>query len=250
VKIEGLTRWQLTTATQETGPTLTTRTKVSSATAEQGSIEPAAIYHGSSHNSGESSLSLGSKQLYAQMLYSQSEWDEYMKVPPNVISGLGEPSAELRRRYDVALSSLSPELKAKDWSFSVSDGELVFARGQDQLSDEDLAALREALHDAGVESAANAVADVVVEAIETDRYWMYRHLGSGIGSYDVSKQNFGDVVNLRMYLEDYREGGRYDPHLRNPTDYALAYAIGGYGIMEQIGANAKQVEVPRRMVFV
>ncbi len=97
---------------------------------------------------------------------------------------------------------------------------------------------------------ANAVADVAVKAIEDDRYWMYRHLGSGIGSYDISKKNFGDIVNLRKYREDYREGNRYDPHLRNPTDYALGYAGGGYEIMEQFAGNPKQIEVPRRTIVV
>ncbi len=75
--------------------------------------------------------------------------------------------------------------------------------------DEELASLHATFDNAGAEQAAVAVANVAVEAIEKDRYWMYRHLGSGYGVYDLSEKNFDDIIDLRQYMEDYREGGRY-----------------------------------------
>jgi hypothetical protein len=212
--------------------------------------QPAVIYHGTESPGGNSLLNKTGTRVYAQMLYTQQEWDEYMKVPLGMMWDIGAPSGDLRRAYDAALSHLSPELQAKDWGFSVSDGQLVVTRGSDHLSDDEIAAIHGALQGAGAEDAANAVADVAVKAIEEDRYWMYRHLGKGIGSYDVSTENFGDIVNLRTYMEDFREGNRYGLHLVNPTDYAQAYAGGGAALMEQIEAGAKQIDVPRRNVFV
>jgi hypothetical protein len=184
------------------------------------------------------------------MLYTQEEWDENMKVPPGVITKIGPPSGGLRWAYDAALSRLSPELRAKDWGFSVSDGHLVLTTGADPLSDAETAAILGAFQEAGVQEAANAVADVIVQAIEEDRYWLHRYLGKGIGFYDVSTRNFGDIVDLRTYMEDFREGNRYDPHLVDPTNYACGYGMGGFAIMEQIATRATKIDVPKRMIFV
>jgi hypothetical protein len=214
------------------------------------STEPAAIYHGAENPASESLLNKTGVRLYAQMLYTQEEWDESMKIPPGVLTGVGQPSADLRRAYDDALSRLTPELRAKDWGFSVSEGKLVLTTGADSLSDQEIATIRLAFQDAGVEDAANAVANFVVKAIEEDRYWMYRYLGKGIGRFDVSISNFGEIVNLRSFMEDLREGGRYDPHLVDPTNYSVGYESGKFALMEQIEARAKQIEVPVRMVFV
>lgn len=211
--------------------------------------QPAAVYHAGEAPGGDSLLNKTGVRLYAQMLYTQQEWDEAMKIPPGIMPDIGKPSSALRYAYDAALSQLSPELRAKDWGFSISDGKLVLT-GADALSDGESAAILAALRAAGVEETAKGLADFVVNALEEDRYWSYRYLGKGIGGYDVSATNFGDIVDLRTYMEDFREGGRYDPHLVDPTDYVHGYYAGGLAIMEQVAANANRIEVPRRQVFV
>jgi hypothetical protein len=53
-------------------------------------------------------------------------------------------SAALKSAYSQALSKLPPALQAKDWRFTISDGNLVFAAGENDLSAQDLLDLRAA----------------------------------------------------------------------------------------------------------
>lgn len=241
--MDALNRSQLINAAQAAGAVSSpSATKDQTLPVSEPPADPAAIYHG---------LERGERRFYAELLYSTAEWDEYMATSsPIFMDKIGAPSGALRVAYDDALSALSPELREKDWSFSVSDGRLVIEAGRDELSDEELASLHAAFDNAGAEQAAVAVANVAVEAIEKDRYWMYRHLGSGYGVYDLSEKNFDDIIDLRQYMEDYREGGRYALNPVDPTNYTVIYGGGGRALMDQIKQNSETIEVPRRKVIV
>ncbi|ROU00687.1 hypothetical protein EB809_06100 [Marinobacter sp. R17] len=151
---------------------------------------------------------------------------------------LGNASANLKYSYDAALESLSPDLAEKDWGFSISGGELTVTAGSDALSEQETDSIREALLSAGVEYGAGRVSSTVIEAVQLDRG--PAGVSNGIGRYDVSEENFGDVVDLRQYLQSHAPGGRYGQHRVDPSDIAGLFYTGGQAMMDQIVAKAEE----------
>jgi hypothetical protein len=79
----------------------------------------------------------------------------------------------------------------------------------------------------------------VITALRYDREWGADDVTNGIGRFDVSEKNFGDIVNLRAYLDDFGPKGRYGHDLIDPTDYETLYWVGGRPMMEMIAARAE-----------
>lgn len=149
--------------------------------------------------------------------------------------GVAKASATLRHSYEGAVSTLSPELLEKDWGFSVQNERLVLLQGEDALSETERATLTQAL--SGVESAANDVANTMIRAIELDRVDGH---SKGIGRFDVSQANFGNLVDLRGYLFSHGPDAAYGRTLKDQRDYEHLYFLtGGMALMDQIAARAE-----------
>nr|WP_298728723.1 hypothetical protein [uncultured Steroidobacter sp.] len=208
-------------------------TKVAPATAATSAPGPAAIYHPSKSESPSELGGLGDIKVYSWD--SKVEENERMLIESMDIwiQQLPAVSAGLRRAYDTATADLSPELLKKDWGFSVSNGELIVLEGSDALSDGELATLKLALTE--LTPAANAVAETTTRMIVLDRGTY--GFSNRIGRFDVSTENFADVVDLRKYLLAHGPNGKYN-QARDPSDLESVFSMGGWAIMDQIEANA------------
>lgn len=153
--------------------------------------------------------------------------------------GLRDTSAGLRRAYEAAISKLPTHLQEKDWAFSVANGSLVFTEGSNPLSDRDRAMLNEAFSSTNVERHANQVASTVIRAFELERG--PNGVSTWFGRFDVSNENFADIVDLRTYLLSHGPEGKYG-WWRQPeqlSDYDNLYFTGDYAMMDQIYVRAE-----------
>ncbi len=128
---------------------------------------PGVIYHGSEPYSRPSTGYPSGVEVYAQLLATEEEQRNYDKMFEMITWGIGQASDAMRDSYDVAMTIIAPELAAKDWSFSVSNGKLVFIEGEDELTPEELASLRDAFLVADVPAGANEVANTLITALES-----------------------------------------------------------------------------------
>jgi len=197
---------------------------------------PSVIYHGAKENSLDTGGFVIDK-IYKMPQESHeatnARLDEMMVA---LSTGVATASAGLKRSFDTAMESLSPDLQEKDWGFSVSNGSLEFSEGSDALTTEERATLKSAFSVADVEYQANQVASTMIRALELNRG--PAGVSNGIGRFDVSQGNFGDIVDLRSYLQVHEPGGSYDLNPIDPNDYESRFAYGGRALMGQISANA------------
>lgn len=200
---------------------------------------PSAVYHGSEKsplpNTGGGVITnvyVGSTETNEQASARLSE------VVHLLSKGLGTASADLKHSYDAAIARLSPDLVEKDWGFSIKGGELAVIAGSDDLSKQETNTIHDALLGAGAAYSADMVSDTVIRALELDRG--PAGVSNGIGRYDVSKENFGDAVDLRVYLQSHAPGGRYGQHRVDPSDVAGLFYTGGQAMMDQITAKAEE----------
>jgi hypothetical protein len=168
------------------------------------------VYHSSSAPASASLLSQSGVNAYIQLLNALSTQEQTASSANLLTSSLLEASATLKSAYMQAVSRLSPQLQTSDWRFSVSDGNLVFAPGQDELSAQDLADIGQAFAGSNVEWAANQVATAITSMQSQ------RESGADFGSlawgrFAVDDSNFSEVVDLRAYLVATAPGGNYDP---------------------------------------
>ena len=197
---------------------------------------PSVVYHGAKENPLDTGGFVIDK-IYKMPQESNEAADARMiEMMQTLSTGVATASAGLKRTYEMAMESLSPDLQEKDWGFSVSNGSLNFSEGSDALSTEERTALKEAFSVADVEYQANQVASTMIRALELNRG--PAGVSNGIGRFDVSQENFGDIVDLRSYLQVHEPGGSYDMKTIDPTDYKSHFAAGGRALMDQISANA------------
>lgn len=148
--------------------------------------------------------------------------------------------------YDAAVKSLSKELQQKDWGFSVSDGQLVFFEGDDELTEEDLAELRKAFADTDVAYSANKVADAVVESVNLRRQSGEPTNTLAWGRFLVDRKNFSEVVDLREFTTSIMPGGEYNQWSVNPEDLTVMHTvIGPRAMIDLLIANAKALPTGR-----
>src|SRR5690242_10111582 len=105
-------------------------------------------------------------EAYLQLLSSLATDQAHEKAAGLLTTDLRTASAALRTAFFEAASRLPSDLSSKDWKFSVSNGELVFTAGQDELSTQDLTALRIAFATSNVGSAAKQVAEVILQIVQ------------------------------------------------------------------------------------
>jgi hypothetical protein len=178
---------------------------------------PAVVYHSSAPSASPSLLTQNGVNAYVQLLHALSTAGQNEKSAHLLTNTLLGASAALKSAYSQALARLPPALQAKDWRFSVSGGNLVFAAGEDELSAQDLVDLKAAFVSSNVESAANQLAAAITTMDAK------RSLGADFGSlawgrFEVDETNFGRVVDLRAYLTATAPGGKYNPGTANPGD--------------------------------
>ena len=170
--------------------------------------DPPVVYHGSTPANSPSLLTQRGVNAYVQLLNALSTAGQSEKSAHLLTNTLLTSSALLKSAYSQAVSKLPAALQAKDWRFSVSDGNLVFAAGEDDLSAQDLLDLRAAFASSNVELAANDVAAAITamgakQGSTTD-------LGSlAWGRLAVDDTNFAQAVNLRTFLTDTAPSGKY-----------------------------------------
>ena len=153
-------------------------------------------------------------------------------------TGLGAPSGALRYDYQAALSKLSPALQQKDWGFSVSNDQLVFTQGKDELSAQDLMNLQNTFGGTGAAAVAQQVANATLSLVSVARQITPNRSGS-LGSYELTANNFSKVVDLRAYLTSHGPGGPYGQYRTDKSDYSTMYQITGvYAMYDQIAAKA------------
>jgi hypothetical protein len=174
------------------------------------------VYHSSDAPSSPSLLAQSGVNAYVQLLNALSAAGLQEKSAGLLTNTLLGASAALKSAYYQALSRLPPSLQAKDWRFSVSNGSLVFAQGDDELSAQDLAYIEAAFAGSNVEAAANQVATAIT-SME-----LKRNSGADLGSlawgrFQADETNFDQVVDLRAYLTATAPGGKYNPDAPNPS---------------------------------
>jgi hypothetical protein len=172
------------------------------------------VYHGSEVPASASLLARSGVKAYVQLLNTLSAAGHSEKSVDLLTNTLLGASATLKSAYNQALAKLPTQLQTKDWRFSIANGSLVFAQGEDDLPAQDLAALRAAFAGSDVESAANQVAT----AITTME--LKRNAGADSGSlawgrFQVDETNFEQVVDLRAYLTATAPGGKYGADVAN-----------------------------------
>ncbi len=150
---------------------------------------------------------------------------------------LAKASAGLKQTYDMAMEILPEGLRNKDWGFSVTDGEMVFIEGSDELSSDERSTLTDAFRLVNVEEYARMAADDIIGSLVLARG--PAGVTDGFGRFDVSHENFAEIVNLRAYLGDFEPGGKYHHTLTNPNDLESLFFIGGVAMMDQISARAE-----------
>lgn len=181
-------------------------------------------------------------QAYLQLLSSVATDQVHEKSAAMLTAGLRAASATLSSAFFAAVSRLSPDLAAKDWRFSVSNGELVFSPGQNELSGQDLATLRMAFTTSNVGSAAKQVAAVIVSIVQM------RRAGGDTGSlawvrFDVDETNFSDRIDLRSYITASPPGNLYHPGAA-PAAYPDAHSqvppmLGGMDLRDLVTRRPK-----------
>ncbi|MGO1233567.1 MAG: hypothetical protein ACTMHG_07585 [Marinobacter sp.] len=199
---------------------------------------PSVVYHGLDKSALPEAGGIITDVYVASTETNEEVGARLSKVVKLLSKDLGAASADLKYSYDAAIANLSPDLIQKDWGFSISAGELTVTAGSDDLSQQETNTIHDALLAAGVKYGAEAVSNTVIEALKLDRG--PAGVSNGVGRYDVSKDNFGDVVDLRVYLQSHAPGGRYGQHVVDPSDVAGQFYTGGQAMMDQISVKAEE----------
>jgi hypothetical protein len=202
--------------------------------------ESADVYHGPGIPASPNLLAQRGIGAYLQLLNALAGDELHEKSADLLTTSLRSASATLRLSYSAAVSRLPPELVAKDWSFSVSEGGLIFTPHQDELSAQDLIQLSHAFSSSNVEPAAKQVAAVITSIVQM------RKAGADPGSLawtrldiDVEAANFGDRVDLRSYVTTTAPGGRYHPNTAPMSHSQIPPVLGGMDLRELVTSRPR-----------
>ncbi len=106
--------------------------------------------------------------------------------------------------YIEELEQSTPELASKSWGFSVDENDRLVAIGD--ITDTEKQAIEKVLNsDPKVVSAAKDIPNIFIEGQEYDRG--YDGLGKYWGKYDVTRENFSEIFDLKELLEKSYFGG-------------------------------------------
>lgn len=198
---------------------------------------PAAIYHGGARVPDAPPTYQGN--ITEVWMFDQLAWEKADNEMHQIWwgGGFSAPLAEMRYGYNDAIAKLSPELAAKDWGFSIRNEHLVIVAGDDPLSTEEMATLKEALGD--LEVPAKTLAANVIRYLELDRGT--DGLSKRIGRFDVTQQNFDQIIDMRELLLSHGKDAKYGSHAVEPDNYRKLYRAGaGHAITDQIVARAEE----------
>jgi hypothetical protein len=171
------------------------------------------VYHSSGGTRPSPSLLAQSGvKAYTQLLSALSRAGHSEKSAEALTNTLLLTSAALKSAYQQALTRLPDLLQSKDWRFSVSNGALVFAAGQDELSSQELTLLRAAFGESDVEPFANEVANAIT-TMQAKRSTGADMNSLAWGRFRVDDNNFEQVVDLRSYLTSTAPGGKYSTNI-------------------------------------
>jgi hypothetical protein len=168
------------------------------------------VYYGSEAPATASLLSHNGVGAYIQLINVLSSGAGDQKATDPLTNNLGAASAALKASYSQAVGTLPPALQAKDWGFSVANGQLVFIQGEQALTPQDFADLQKAFGGANVATSANQLATVLL-SIDARQKAGGDPAALAWGRVQVDDNNFSDVVNLRSYVTDTAPGGKYTP---------------------------------------
>jgi hypothetical protein len=195
---------------------------------------PSAVYHGSNPGGTEELPTYDSLEVWA---FDQAAWEKADKEMRDLYSGGGfsDPLGEMRYGYEDAMATLSPELVAKDWGFSIKNDKLVIVAGDDPLSEQEVATLQKAL--SNLEPLAQTLATNVIRYLELDRGT--DGVSKRLGRFDVSQANFDQIIDMRELLLSHGENAKYGRGAVEPNNYHKLYRAGAaYAIADQIIARA------------
>ena len=168
------------------------------------------VYYGSEAPATASLLSHNGVGAYIQLINVLSSGGGEQKSADPLTSTLGNASTALKSSYSQAVATLPPALQAKDWGFSVANGQLVFIQGEEALTPQDFTDLQKAFGAANVGTSANQLATALL-SIEARQKAGDDSASLAWGRVQVDDNNFSDVVNLRSYVTDTPPGGNYTP---------------------------------------
>ena len=201
---------------------------------------PADVYHALGLPASPNLLTQRGVGAYLQLLNALAGDELHEKSADLLTTSLRSASATLRSSYYEAVSRLPSGLVSKDWGFSVSNGSLIFTPHQDELSTQDLTALRNAFSGSNVESAAKQVATVITSIVQM------RNAGADSRSLawtrldvDAEAANFGDRVDLRSYVTTTAPGSLYHPNTAPMSHSQIPPMLGGMDLRELVTARPR-----------
>ena len=195
------------------------------------------VYYGSEAPATASLLSHNGVGAYIQLINVLSSGGGEQKSADPLTSTLGNASAALKSSYSQAVATLPPALQAKDWGFSVANGQLVFIQGEEALTPQDFADLQKAFGAANVGTSANQLATALL-SIEARQKAGDDSASLAWGRVQVDDNNFSDVVNLRSYVTDTPPGGNYMPPAPAETYRPdIPNILGGMDLRELVSAR-------------
>lgn len=231
-------RWLETTP--QPAAARTPELQVSEQQVSEQQLSPAAIYHPAADDGSAGLPTYDSSGMEVWAFDSKTYERDDREMWDLWTTGFGATLGEMRYGYEDALAKLPPELAAKDWGFSIKNEALVIVAGDDPLSDQEIATLQKALGD--LEVPAGKLASDVVRYLELDRGT--DGVSKRLGRFDVSEENFDQIVDMRELLLSHVEGGKYEWKTLSsvqPNNYHRLYGMtAGYAIVDQILARADE----------
>ena len=195
------------------------------------------VYYGSEAPTTASLLSHNGVGAYIQLINVLSSGSGEQKSADPLTNTLGNASAALKSSYSQAVATLPPALQAKDWGFSVANGQLVFVQGEDTLTPQDFVDLQKAFGTANVGTSANQLATALL-SINALQKAGDDSASLAWGRVQVDENNFSDVVNLRSYVTDTPPGGKYAPPSPAETYRPeIPNILGGMDLRELVSAR-------------
>lgn len=183
-------------------------------------ISPGVIYHGADDDIPDidRDLDISGIRLFKYHNFSESEQDSIdRRAERNVHFGnyfqLEQQMKPLYADFKREVDDLHPELAKKDYGISVNeDGALMIVNNRNNLSEQEEQDLNDVLNNfsgaTALTAMANDFAESVIKTIELDR----RPDGTGItmGKFDVSKENFHDIIDLVPRIKENEWGNSFN----------------------------------------
>lgn len=182
-------------------------------------ISPGVIYHGADedHPDIDRDLDISGIRLFKYHNFSESEQDSIDRRAERNMHfrnyfQLEQQMKPLYADFKSEVDDLHPELAKKGYGISVNeDGALMIVNNRNNLSEQEEQELNDVLNNfsgaTALTAMANDFAESVIKTVELDR----RPDGTGIrmGKFDVSKENFHEIVDLVPAIKENEWGDAF-----------------------------------------